>query len=144
MIDERMQFPSGMAASFTTVLIEHYEQHIQTPDDQNSDLMEAMIGTFQDIPPIIMALVGGFLQQIFGPRKILIISAIPSILSWVLVSLGVSSISCILMSRICAGLAFGLLSGNVYMVHVASNNNIGSLKMVEVSQGHSHTNSVPK
>ena len=36
------------------------------------------------------------------------------------------------MSRICAGLAFGLLSGNVYMVHVASDANIGSMKMVEV------------
>ena len=78
------------------------------------------------------------------------VSAIPSILSWFLVALGSSSISILLMSRfikifssvhissdifrvrICAGMAFGLLAGNVFLVHTASNNNLGSLKMVEV------------
>ena len=159
---------SGMAASFTTVLIEHYEKHFSSSKDEfasNKDLVEAMIGTFQDIPPIIVALIGGYLQQVFGPRKVLIASGFPSILSWILVAAGKirkryfcgqwswswwwvfpldptfsqfwsltgpSSISCLLMSRICAGLAFGLLSGNVYMVHVASDANIGSMKMVEV------------
>ena len=29
-------------------------------------------------------------------------------------------------------MAFGLLAGNVFLVHTASNNNLGSLKMVEV------------
>ena len=144
-----------MAASFTTVLIEHYEKHFSSSKDEfasNKDLVEAMIGTFQDIPPIIVALIGGYLQQVFGPRKVLIASGFPSILSWILVaagkirkkillfvandldlfSTGPSTISCLLMSRICAGLAFGLLSGNVYMVHVTSDANIGSMKMVEV------------
>ena len=39
----------------------------------------------------------------------------------------------LLRVRICAGMAFGLLAGNVFLVHTASNNNLGSLKMVEVN-----------
>lgn len=79
------------------------------------------------------------------------VSAVPNILSWFLVALGSSSITILLMSRfiqifcavkmsydilrvrICAGMAFGLLAGNVFLVHTASNNNLGSLKMVEVN-----------
>lgn len=129
-------FYSGMAASFTTILIQHYEENFKdfaNPFSSNkAALVEAMIGTFQDIPPIVVSIIGGFLQQMFGPHKILIVSAIPSILSWILVVLGPSSIPCLLLSRICAGLAFGLLTGNIYLVQMASNSNIGSLKMVEV------------
>ena len=36
--------------------------------------------------------------------------------------------------RICAGMAFGLLAGNVFLVHTASNSNLGTLKMVEVKR----------
>ena len=42
---------------------------------------------------------GGFLQQMYGPKRILMVSAVPSILSWFLVALGSSSISILLMSR---------------------------------------------
>ena len=132
---------SGMTGSFTTVLIEHYEQLNTTSSTSTSEeisqedgdaIMEAMIGTFQDIPPIIVAVLGGFLQQLFGPRKLLIVSTIPSIFSWVFVALYPSSITCLLLSRVCAGLANGLLSGNVYMSNIASPKFIGSFKMVEV------------
>ena len=95
-------------------------------------MMEAMIGTFQDIPPIVVAVLGGFLQQLFGPRKLLIASAIPSIFSWVFVAVNPSSITFILLSRVSAGLANGLLSGNVYLSNIASPKYIGSFKMVEV------------
>ena len=128
-----------MAGSFTTVLIEHYE-HLNSSSsahklralDDDKDVMEAMLGTFQDIPPIIVAVLGGFLQQLFGPRKLLIVSAIPSIFSWVFVALNPSSITFLLLSRVSAGLANGLLSGNVYLSNIASPKYIGSFKMVEV------------
>ena len=129
-----------MTGSFTTVLIEHYEQLNTSPSSQeqitqgdDQDIMEAMIGTFQDIPPIIVAVLGGFLQQLFGPKKLLIASTIPSICSWVFVALYPSSITCLLLSRVSAGLASGLLSGNVYMSNIASPKFIGSFKMVEVN-----------
>ena len=53
----------------------------------------------QDIPPILVSVMGGFLQQMYGPKRILMVSAVPSILSWFLVALGSSSISILLMSR---------------------------------------------
>ena len=131
---------SGMMGSFTTVLIDHYEQLSQTSprpglgsSAEDQDMMEAMIGTFQDIPPIVVAVLGGFLQQLFGPRKLLIASAIPSIFSWVFVAVNPSSITFILLSRVSAGLANGLLSGNVYLSNIASPKYIGSFKMVEVN-----------
>ena len=128
-----------MAGSFTTVLIDNYEHmnsssstHKLRTLDGDKDVMEAMLGTFQDIPPIIVAVLGGFLQQLFGPRKLLIVSTIPSIFSWVFVALNPSSITFLLLSRVSAGLANGLLSGNVYLSNIASPKYIGSFKMVEV------------
>ena len=112
------QFLSGMSASFTTILIEHYEKTFKNstdPFETNKDIVEAMLGTFQvkcfihstfllrkclqDIPPILVSVMGGFLQQMYGPKRILMVSAVPSILSWFLVALGSSSISILLMSR---------------------------------------------
>ena len=128
-----------MTGSFTTVLIDHYvkansssSRTGQSSVEEDQDMMEAMIGTFQDIPPIIVAVLGGFLQHLFGPRKLLIVSAIPSIFSWVFVALNPSSITFLLLSRVSAGLANGLLSGNVYLSNIASPKYIGSFKMVEV------------
>ena len=71
--------------------------------------------------------------QMFGPRRILQVSAVPGLASWLLVALGSASLAALLMSRIMAGLSFGLLSGNVFLVHTASGDNLASLKMVEVS-----------
>ena len=108
-----------MSASFTTILIEHYEKTFKNstdPFETNKDIVEAMLGTFQvvinnhlttlsprtllqDIPPILVSVMGGFLQQMYGPKRILMVSAVPSILSWFLVALGSSSISILLMSR---------------------------------------------
>ena len=120
-----------MSGSFTTVLIEQYDKINQTSNTSES-VREAMIGTFQDIPPILVAVIGGFLQQMFGPRKLLIVSAVPSILSWVLVASDPTSFPCILLSRLMAGFSNGLLTGSVYLANIASSSNIPSLKMIEV------------
>ena len=75
-------------------------------------MRDAVIGIIQDIPPVIFAVAGGFLQQRFGPKKLLMSSAVPSILSWVVVALWPDSYIVILSSRILAGTANGLLAGN--------------------------------
>ena len=121
-----------MSGSFTTVLIEHYERLNKTGSSSSEAVREAMIGTFQDIPPILVAVLGGFLQQLFGPRKLLIVSALPSLVSWLLVAAAPLSFTAILTSRLMAGFSNGLLTGNVYLVNIASTNNIPSLKMLEV------------
>ena len=75
-------------------------------------MRDAVIGIIQDIPPVIFAVAGGFLQQRVGPKKLLMSSAVPSILSWVVVALWPDSYIVILSSRILAGTANGLLAGN--------------------------------
>ena len=125
---------SGMAGSFTTILIEQFGKldALNATLQEDMAMMEAMIGSFQDIPPIIVAIIGGFLQQLLGPRRVLILSAVPNILSWLLITINYSSVKTILLSRVSAGLANGLLTGNVYLSNIASPKNIGSFKMIEV------------
>ena len=129
-----------MAASFGTVVIMHYKQiscnastyGSEEMDESNMKLNEKLLGTFDEIPPIVMALLGGFLQQMFGPKKMLILSALPGILSWLLIVLASESVTSLLLSRACAGVAYGLLIGNVYLPNTVSNKNLGSFKMIEV------------
>ena len=95
--------------------------------------MEALIGILSDVPPIIMAVLGGILQQLVGPRRLLMVTAVPSLLSWLVLALWPQSLTSILLSRILAGLGNGLLTGNSYLADMAGNTNRSSLKMVEVS-----------
>ena len=104
--------PSGINGNFTTVLIKYYNDVVRDKEEEEDSVRDAVIGIAQDIPPIIFALAGGFLQQRFGPKKLLISSAVPSILSWVVVGLWANSFIAILSSRLLAGLANGLLTGN--------------------------------
>ena len=90
------------------------------------------LGIIDEIPQIVIAIVGGFLQQVSSPKQILIVSSIPQILSWVLLFVGPSSVPCLLMSRACAGLGIGLISANVYLPSVASYKFLGPFKMIEV------------
>ena len=121
-----------MAGTFTTVLIENY--NLNKTSGEHDPTTEAWIGISQDIPPIMVAILAGYLQQILGARMLLIISAVPSLLSWLVVALLTpQSFPAILASRLLAGLASGLLTGNSYLADLANNNNRSSLKMVEVS-----------
>ena len=104
--------PSGINGNFTTVLIKYYNDVVRDQEEEEDSVRDAVIGIAQDIPPIIFAVAGGFLQQRFGPKKLLISSAVPSILSWVVVGLWPNSFITILSSRLLAGLANGLLTSN--------------------------------
>ena len=91
-----------------------------------------VLGTFDEIPPIVIAILGGFLQQLFGPKRMLIVSAVPSIISWVLPALAPDSVLSLLLSRACAGLAYGLIIGNIFLPNTVSSKYLGSFKMIEV------------
>ena len=63
-------------------------------------------GTLEDVPPMVLAFLGGFLQQLLGPRKMLLAAGLPGLLSWLVVvvpaALKVSSshtVPFLLMSR---------------------------------------------
>ena len=81
-------------------------------------------GTSEDYAQIIIAIFGGFLQQIVGPRSMLILATLPNILSWVIVGLASHNVVALIMSRILAGVSIGLMASNVYIADVASTKNI--------------------
>ena len=85
---------------------------VRDQEEEEDCVRDAVIGIAQDIPPIIFAVAGGFLQQRFGPKKLLISSAVPGILSWLVLALWSQSFIAILSSRLMAGIANGLLTGN--------------------------------
>jgi len=120
-----LHLSSGLSGSFTTILIDHF-RIIQDDNDSNSVLYETLLGTFEDYGPIFVAVIGGFLQQLFGPKNILIAAGIPSFLSWILVAVQPNSVYFLLGSRLLAGFSNGLLTGNVYMSDVAPSEYISS------------------
>ena len=86
-----------------------------------------------DLPTIIIAILGGLLQKIFSPKLILIVSAVPGILSWIFLAVDQGSVSFLLLSRASAGLANGLTIGNIYVSDVATYQFLGSFKIIEVT-----------
>ena len=87
-------------------------------------ILSQYAGTSEDYAQIIIAIFGGFLQQIVGPRSMLILATLPNILSWVIVGLASHNVVALIMSRILAGVSIGLMASNVYIADVASTKNI--------------------
>ena len=85
-----------------------------------------------DVPTLFIAILGGVLQKVFSPKVILVFTAVPGILSWVFLALASGSVPFLLLSRASAGLANGLLLGNIYLSNVASYQFLGSFKIIEV------------
>ena len=79
--------------------------------------------TLEDVPPLIFASLGGFLQQVFGARRLLQVSAfygrtnnwikiwsfiiymslkvsaLPTVLTWIVITANPNSVACLLASR---------------------------------------------
>merc|ERR1711953_905959 len=109
----------GMTASFTTILI-HYFEHTQPDLKEYSTL----IGTSEDYVQIIIAVFGGFLQQMIGPRRMLVLATIPNIASWVIIFFASHQVAGLILSRLLAGASIGLMASNVYIADVASTKNV--------------------
>ena len=83
-----------MSGSFTTILIEQNES-IEKSQALTSILGKhkckliddfCSSGTPEDFAQVFVALLGGFLQQLLGPKKMLLFSSIPNVCSWLLVA----------------------------------------------------------
>ena len=89
--------------------------------------------SLEDYPPMVMGILSGFLQQSLGPKKILQVTVLPGLLSWILVIINPNSTYLALASGFMAGLCNGLLTANVYAADMSSTKHRSSLKMVEVT-----------
>ena len=72
----------------------------------------------------MIAVFGGFLQQMIGPRRMLILATLPNILSWALIAFLSENVEALILSRVLAGASIGLMASNVYIADVASTKNI--------------------
>ena len=57
------------------------------------------LAILEDVPPVVLAPLGGIFQQMFGSKKLLVASAIPSLLSWIVIAARPASIPFLLSSR---------------------------------------------
>lgn len=110
----------GMTGCFTTILI-HYFEH-KFPELVND--YTTLLGTSEDYAQIVIAVFGGFLQQMIGPRRMLILATLPNILSWALIAFLSGNVEALILSRVLAGASIGLMASNVYIADVASTKNI--------------------
>ena len=72
-----------------------------------------------------MALLGGYFQQIYGSKNLLMVSAVPGFVSWVVLAAAPNSVPALFMSRLFAGLASGLLLGCIHAKNVAVSTSVG-------------------
>ena len=86
--------------------------------------IKCVAGTSEDYAQIMIAVFGGFLQQLIGPRNMLLLATLPNLLSWALVGLGSRHLPALILSRVSAGVSLGLIASNVYIADVVSAPNL--------------------
>jgi len=118
-----LHISTGMTASFTTILI-HYFEHTVCHNQSHLKEYSTLIGTSEDYAQIIIAVFGGFLQQLIGPRRMLILATIPNIASWTILFFASDNVAGLILSRLLAGASIGLMASNVYIADVASTKNV--------------------
>ncbi|KAL7636695.1 UNVERIFIED_CONTAM: hypothetical protein RMT77_012447 [Armadillidium vulgare] len=96
----------------------------QMKNDTSIDYVEerddAWIASLPSVTSIAGALLGGFMMDIYGPRKTLVLTAIPCALSWGLIAFA-KSISFIYLGRLITGIFLGIFSPvpQVYATEIA-------------------------
>ena len=107
--------PSGLSGSFTTLLIAYLAGLGLSPEKtvlytwllgeslHRVHTPHTPSGTLEDVPPMAVAFLGGFLQQLLGPKKLLLAAGLPGLLSWLVVVpvcfKGGHTLPCLLISR---------------------------------------------
>ena len=128
----------GGCMSFTSVAIPKMMEVIPSDENRTSD-MEAdpiqidlhtgsWIASLFFIGNIIGCLMGGYLNQKIGPKRVFLYSAPFSALTWVMIALS-HHVWVIFLSRIISGIVFGLFqsNGKVYNAEIAHPDFRGSL-----------------
>jgi len=118
----------GMNSGFTAIL---------TPQlwgdcaefDISLDQLSWIVSLDNILTPLI-CIVSGFLQQKFGPLRLLMFSCLPYILGWVTASLATSH-NMLYISRILVGVSNGIVSTSIFTVEICSPELRGTFSMLE-------------
>jgi len=121
----------GVSYCFGSALIEHYKDTYPAAVEAGDDIIVTLLGTLDLIGPIFISTLGGFVQQLVGPKKMLIANGVACVGAWLCIILGTESIPCMLLNRLAGGIGIGILMGNVYLPDTASPKFLASFKMIE-------------
>lgn len=78
----------------------------------------------------ILCILSGFLQQKFGPLKMLTFACFPYVLGWLLAAIA-TNVYYLYLSRIFVGVGHALLTTTVYTVEIASKEMRGTYSVFE-------------
>ena len=91
---------------------------------------ESWIVSLDNFATPVVCILSGFLQQYFGPLKVLVFACFPYALGWVVAAVAVSA-EYLYLSRILVGVSNALLATTVYTVEVASKEMRGTYSLLE-------------
>jgi len=121
----------GVSYCFGSALIEHYKDTFPAAVEAGDDIIVTLLGTLDLIGPIFISTLGGFVQQLVGPKKMLIANGTACVAAWLFIILGTENITCMLLNRLAGGIGIGILMGNVYLPDTATPRFLASFKMIE-------------
>lgn len=123
-----MQLCYGMSTGFPAILTPQLREpcsEFPITDDQ-----ESWIVSMDNLVTPIVCVLSGFLQQKFGPAKVLMVTCIPYCCGWISTACA-TSVTLLYASRLCMGCSNALLSTTVYTIEVSSKDMRGTYSLLE-------------
>jgi len=118
----------GMNSGFTAILTAQLYGHC-AEFHISLDQLSWIVSLDNILTPLI-CIVSGFLQQKFGPLRLLMLACLPYILGWVAASLA-SNHYILYLSRILVGVSNGIVSTSIFTVEICSPELRGTFSMLE-------------
>lgn len=115
---------SGYPAILTPQLAEEGSEFQITPDQ------ESWIVSIDNLATPLVCVLSGFLQQRFGPLRVLMFACFPYSLGWLFASVA-TTVNFLYVSRLLVGISHALLTTTVYTVEVASRHMRGTYSLLE-------------
>ena len=91
---------------------------------------ESWIVSIDNLATPVICILSGFLQQKYGPLRILMFACLPYSLSWLIVFLA-TSVYHLYLSRLLVGISHALLATTVYTVEISSKEMRGTYSVLE-------------
>jgi len=123
-----LQICYGMNTGFPAILTPQLRENCsEFPIDQEQ---ESWIVSIDNLATPFICILSGFLQQKFGPLRVLMFACLPYSLGWLTVFIS-SSVYHLYLSRLLVGVSHALLTTTVYTVEISSKEMRGTYSLLE-------------
>ena len=123
-----LQVSYGMNTGYPAIVTPQLEEACS--EFEISSDQESWIVSLDNFATPLICILSGFLQQRFGPLKVLTFACFPYMLGWITAALA-DGVYYLYLSRILAGISNALLTTTVYTVEVASKDMRGTYSLLE-------------